>query len=577
MDCSIFKKVSARFGNEALKQARRFEKLRLSLNQWKQHLAFNHQCLSRQIIPPSLILKDPVRTNYSRKILLQTGKKLTNARIKNCHYNIHKIELNINALIPRLQDLIDDSHFTMLVEYIDAKCVNIRTKIRNSQLQKLNKWSNKPQIQSTTNDNVINLSKQPIPPEAISLLSKGLNFVPSQKLDIPRTIASIETSIKNLADSNKEKIRTEVIPILKNLTRQNKTNINHEERKAISFLKENNNIIISPSDKGKNTVIMDIADYDSKIHQLLQDKEIYELLTINPLQNIIKDFNRNLNRIKRTHKLDNKVVEKIRASKRDLPIFYGLPKIHKPNNPLRPIVSYTGSPIYPLAKYLSTIISPFQKFLPHTVQNATSMVEVMQGIAIPQNYHMVSFDVESLYTSIPHKEAISEISKCMDTNPQLNLTISKEALEDLLELCLSFSYFSYKNQYYKQIKGLPMGNPISSALANIYMNHIDNIIIATKHLKIIAWKRYIDDIICISENSNLDNILTFLNSGSDMEECEQREEELHTYDEILKIIKTGELYTLRYFSGGHGKGKLVMGFLCYKCRVREMRLRLAIV
>ncbi|UYV83349.1 hypothetical protein LAZ67_23000727 [Cordylochernes scorpioides] len=62
------------------------------------------------------------------------------------------------------------------------------------------------------------------------------------------------------------------------------------------------------------------------------------------------------------------------------------------------------------------------------------------------------------------------------------------------------------------------------------------------------------------------------NKGSDMEECEQREEESHTYGEILKIIKTGELYTLRYFSGGHGKGKLVMGFLCYKCRVREMRL-----
>ncbi|UYV79942.1 DNAH3 [Cordylochernes scorpioides] len=37
-------------------------------------------------------------------------------------------------------------------------------------------------------------------------LSKGLNFVPSQKLDTPRTIASIETSIKNLAESNKEKM-----------------------------------------------------------------------------------------------------------------------------------------------------------------------------------------------------------------------------------------------------------------------------------------------------------------------------------------------------------------------------------
>ncbi|UYV66819.1 hypothetical protein LAZ67_4002984 [Cordylochernes scorpioides] len=64
--------------------------------------------------------------------------------------------------------------------------------------------------------------------------------------------------------------------------------------------------------------------------------------------------------------------------------------------------------------------------------------------------------------------------------------------------------------------------------------------------------------------------------GNAMEECEQREGESHTHDEILKVIKTRELYTLSYFSGGHGKGKLGMGFLRYRCRVREMRLRLEI-
>ena len=35
---------------------------------------------------------------------------------------------------------------------------------------------------------------------------------------------------------------------------------------------------------------------------------------------------------------------------------YGLPKIHKPGNPLRPIVSSTGSVSYSLSKYLATLL-----------------------------------------------------------------------------------------------------------------------------------------------------------------------------------------------------------------------------
>ena len=37
--------------------------------------------------------------------------------------------------------------------------------------------------------------------------------------------------------------------------------------------------------------------------------------------------------------------------------FYGLPKIHKVNYPLRPIVSYCGSPAYNLASFYNKIIS----------------------------------------------------------------------------------------------------------------------------------------------------------------------------------------------------------------------------
>ena len=40
------------------------------------------------------------------------------------------------------------------------------------------------------------------------------------------------------------------------------------------------------------------------------------------------------------------------------PKFYGLPKIHETNCPLRPITSFIGSPLYNLSKLLS---KAFQK------------------------------------------------------------------------------------------------------------------------------------------------------------------------------------------------------------------------
>ncbi|UYV73413.1 hypothetical protein LAZ67_10003098 [Cordylochernes scorpioides] len=392
--------------------------------------------------------------------LLNKNKKLS--------FNLRRIELTLQTLLPKVQEIIDDSHFKHLTEYIESKCRNRRAGMYNRQSQKLNRWNHNPK-NHLKESNVINLSKQQFTQETITLLAKGLNFVPSLKINIPKTIASIETSIKNIPNEEKEKVRTEIVPILKSLNRQNKNNLTQDERNIISSLKANKSIIISPSDKGKNTVIMDTIDYDNKIKQLLEDQNVYELLPSNPLANIIKD-------------------------------------------PLRPIVSYAGTPIYLLSKYLSSVISPFQKELPHTIPNSTAAIEIISRTQITENSRLVSFDVESLYTSIPHDEAIAKISEFLNAHPNLPLSIPKEALIDLLKLCLSFNYFNYKNQYYKQIKGLPMGNPISSALANIFMNNIDQLIIDNKQLKITFWKRYIDDILCITENNNTISILNFLNN-----------------------------------------------------------------
>ena len=57
------------------------------------------------------------------------------------------------------------------------------------------------------------------------------------------------------------------------------------------------------------------------------------------------------------------------------PKFYGLPKIHKPDTPLRPIVSSCGSVTYGVAKELAKILKPLVGKSPHHIHSTQDFVE----------------------------------------------------------------------------------------------------------------------------------------------------------------------------------------------------------
>ena len=81
------------------------------------------------------------------------------------------------------------------------------------------------------------------------------------------------------------------------------------------------------------------------------------------------------------------------------PRFYGLPKIHKPNIPLRPIVSAIGSPTYSLAKFVTSIIFPLAGMTPSHVKNTKHFTGMISEEAVNEDEVMVGFDVQSLLTN----------------------------------------------------------------------------------------------------------------------------------------------------------------------------------
>ena len=103
---------------------------------------------------------------------------------------------------------------------------------------------------------------------------------------------------------------------------------------------------------------MDKTDYFDKMDALANDKQTYEELKRDPTPALQRKLNSKILTLKRTDAIDTQRYYRLRCSVPQPPKLYGLPKLHKPGIPMRPIVSFCGSPKYQLSRYLTTILQP---------------------------------------------------------------------------------------------------------------------------------------------------------------------------------------------------------------------------
>ena len=55
----------------------------------------------------------------------------------------------------------------------------------------------------------------------------------------------------------------------------------------------------------------------------------------------------------------------------------------------------------------------------------------------------------------------------------LSLMSTKHKM-DLLEFCLRSTYFTHKGKFFEQVEGAAMGSPISSIVANLFMENFES-------------------------------------------------------------------------------------------------------
>ena len=100
--------------------------------------------------------------------------------------------------------------------------------------------------------------------------------------------------------------------------------------------------------------------------------------------------------------------------------FYGLPKIHKTGNPLRPIVSSRGSVTCGVSKVLSKVLKPLVSKSPHHIQSTGDFVSKVKGLTLQLGECLTLYDVTSLFTSVPIDPALNIIKDLLGKDEKLN-------------------------------------------------------------------------------------------------------------------------------------------------------------
>ena len=474
---------------------RSFESALLKSRRCKLQLRFLEQCRAEHILPPSF--SHPLHLNSSGSPFPDYARLFLQDHILSAKYDVedaffslrHKHHDLVSPLPPDLATFLLDQAHSAARRHHAVHSARLDNKL--SRLVDMSPWSRF----SLTNC-VSNLSSHPLSKYELELLGFGLSFSTSP---LPRSGVDLISSFDTFSRRHSNRfpdfstLRGALLPALDSLFSKD----NHLPRRyqcALSSLKSNSDIMIFPSDKGNSVVVLDKEDYLRKANLLLSDSNTYSPLRSNPLERIQKTFNSTLRRLSDLCPEDFDLVKRFRVICPSLPYFYGLPKTHKPDVPLRPIISSRGSVSHPLASWLAKILTPYLgSFSSSHLLHSSDFIDRLRNLS-PER--MLSLDVESLFTNVPLDDVLSFL-RTKVTEGTVQLPLPTDVFLDLIRLCVDSNSFSFHGKFYSQIFGVAMGSPLSPVLANLYMEYFESVLLPTLHVLPSLWIRYVDDVFAL--------------------------------------------------------------------------------
>uniref|UniRef100_A0A7I4Z1G1 Reverse transcriptase domain-containing protein n=1 Tax=Haemonchus contortus TaxID=6289 RepID=A0A7I4Z1G1_HAECO len=323
---------------------------------------------------------------------------------------------------------------------------------------------------------------------------------------------------------------TSVYEILRrNIHRRSTSNLTASQKRGLNELIDlvnSKTIKISVSDKGGEFVVMprslDIAITESH----LQDLSLYRPSSENEYKRQYRRLNRVWSDIARNADLPKTVSTRLRCDLPVCPVLYVLVKTHKlaPNslsslNPMdfkvRPIISSVGGPTDRIPWLLNLVLAQLLTFIPAHLSNTMKFLDQLRETRFRRNHVIESFDVTSLYTNVSNGDAMQATHELLNTHAgSINMYgLSVSQVMTLVKKCLDCSIFRWSGRYFKQVRGLAMGQRLAPVLAIAYMSKIEKPVLDRRP---VLYCRYVDDcFVACSTQKEMDKCFELLNSQAD--------------------------------------------------------------
>ena len=377
------------------------------------------------------------------------------------------------------------------------------------------------------------------------------------KVDIEKLVSSITYDVNVVLNLDfKERLKSMIrsyVNEANGLCSNRQNQFLHKTLRALSFNKE---IKVCKYDKGNGVVVLNCIDYFNKLDTIVLDRDKFQEIAVdqNELHPIIRNEKTIAGFIYRSvkPKVDNGVYHDITPSGSQPGKLYGLCKVHKAGNPLRPVISMIGTAEYNLAKYLDKFIKPNIN-VSYSVDSTSAFMDGIQDFKFSEGDQMVSFDVCSLFTNVPLDETIKLISEKVYAGTSKKVPpFPQKVFIKLLKFATS-GMFMYKNKLYTQVDGVAMGSPLGPSLANFFLGYLEELkLFSNPNLNPKLYIRYVDDIFAVFDKNtsfqpfldhinhqhpnikftvekNINNVLPFLNTrieivGDHFESCIYRKD-----------------------------------------------------
>jgi len=340
---------------------------------------------------------------------------------------------------------------------------------------------------------------------------------------------------------------TELRSLLSNVPNldRNGRSFDVESKSALEWCFDND-VLIKPTDKNLGTAVVSRAWYEEKVSSFLLSNKGYALISEDEARTLVQStvtsirdlccnnsttrefVSGNLSqflgsRLPRPRVEDDIVREDDWESLIvAIPVFNGLPKIHKSPWGIRPVIPCHSVVQGPVSEFLSKILKTLLADHPQILTSTKELVHNLEfglreklarlsPLQWRNNVFICTADIEGFYTNVPIDDCDLKLRDLIAH--KFGRTRAGRVKADYIRALFSTqqnnlifrAQINGSWEYVKQTDGLAMGMPAAPDIANLYAAWYERRLPAAFKDRMLLFKRYIDDIICVVYADSLDH------------------------------------------------------------------------